>query len=273
MHEREFAYTAADFERVSRLLYQWAGIKLSDAKQDMVYSRLARQLRAQGLKSFREYLDQIESASVVERQGFINALTTNLTYFFRENHHFERLKELLAERKERGRFSVWCTAASTGEEPYSIAMSVCEYFESLRPPLELIASDLDTNVLKVGMDGIYPYDRINKLSQERVKTFFLKGRGSNENQVKVRPELQSLIQFKQINLLEAGWEEVQNKKFDAIFCRNVMIYFDRATQEKLVRRLRTYLQPEGLLFVGHSESLHYATDCFKSLGNTVYKPI
>ncbi|MES2207760.1 MAG: CheR family methyltransferase [Pseudomonadota bacterium] len=274
MHDREFSYTQADFERVCRLLYQWAGIKLSEAKKDMVYSRLVRQIRLYSVHSFREYLDQVECAPVKDRQSFINSLTTNLTSFFRENHHFERLKEWLEHGlQHKDRISIWCTAASTGEEPYSIAMTVCEYFNTLTPNFELLASDLDTNVLNVGKAGIYSMDRVSKMSEERLKKFFLKGNGENENNVKVRKELQKLIRFEQINLLEADWKMLGNKKFDAIFCRNVMIYFDRETQEKLVRHLRTYLHSDGLLFVGHSESLHYATDCFKSLGNTVYKPI
>jgi chemotaxis protein methyltransferase CheR len=152
-------------------------------------------------------------------------------------------------------------------------MTACEYFGNLRPPVEIIASDIDTNVLNTGKQGIYALDRVNKLSEARLKSFFLKGTGANEDRVKIRPELQGLIQFKQINLLDANWDGIQNKKFDAIFCRNVMIYFDRPTQERLVRRFRQHLQSDGLLFVGHSESLHYATDCFKSLGNTVYQPI
>jgi chemotaxis protein methyltransferase CheR len=272
--DREFLYTHADFERVKRLLYQWAGIKLSDAKQDMVYSRLARQIRSAGAKHFQDYLDSVERAKPEERQLFINALTTNLTYFFREKHHFERLKQFFLEKKaSQSNFNLWCTAASTGEEPYSIVMTACEVFQSLRPPIELIASDLDTNVLKIGEAGIYTQDRIDKLSTEQLKAFFLKGTGSHADEVKVRKELKSLIQFKQINLLENQWSMLGNKTFDAIFCRNVMIYFDRETQEKLVRRLRQCLHPDGLLFVGHSESLHYAADCFKSLGNTVYKPI
>jgi chemotaxis protein methyltransferase CheR len=269
---REFVFTSSDFDRVCRLLYGWAGIKLSDTKRDMVYSRLARQVRAHGLPSFKAYIDLAERSDGKHRQEFINALTTNLTSFFREGHHFERFKTWLGEKKH-SKVEVWCAAASTGEEPYSIVMSACEHYDSLRPPFHLIASDVDTNVLATGQQGVYALERIEKMDEARLKRFFLRGKEGNNGLVKVRPELQQLIDFQQINLLDANWAAFKDKKFDAIFCRNVMIYFDRPTQEKLVRRFRELLQPDGLLFVGHSESLHFATDYFKSMGNTIYKPI
>jgi chemotaxis protein methyltransferase CheR len=266
--QKEFLFTPADFERIRSMLYKHSGIKLNDSKMDMVYSRLARRLRATGLKTFQDYLARVEKKQDDEWEVFINSLTTNLTAFFREPHHFPLLKtHVLGLRKRPLR--IWCSAASTGEEPYTIAMTMVEAFNSYKPPVEIIATDIDTNVLTKAKAGIYPIDRVEKLPPEILKRFFLRGSGNNANNVKVRTELCDLISFRQLNLLDSQWPI--KGPFDVIFCRNVMIYFDKDTQYQILKRFAPMIEPHGLLFAGHSESLHHASDLFKLRGQTVYE--
>jgi len=265
---KEFEFTARDFERVRSLIYKRAGIALAESKQEMVYSRLARRLRANGMTSFVHYLDDLErGANDNEWEAFTNALTTNLTSFFREAHHFPILAEHVAKLK--GSVEVWCSASSTGEEPYSIAITLCEAFGTLTPPAHIIATDIDTNVLNTAANGVYPIDRVEKLSPERARRFFLKGKGEQTGLVRVRPELRKMITFKQLNLLSDNWPV--SGPFDVIFCRNVMIYFDKPTQGKILSRFAPLMKPDGLLFAGHSENFLYVTDAFKLRGKTVYE--
>lgn len=265
---REFGFSAADFERVRKLIYQHAGISLSPVKQDMVYSRLARRLRATGAKTFAEYLDMLEHNGGDEWERFVNSLTTNLTSFFREPHHFPIFSEHLRKIGTKRPIRIWCSAASTGEEPYSIAMTVAETFGSNVSHVSIVASDLDTNVLATAEKGVYPIERVEKLSQERLRKFFLRGTGAQEGYVAARPELRRMIEFKRINLLDAVY--AVKGPLDVIFCRNVMIYFDKPTQYRILARFAPMMQPDGLLFAGHSESFLHASDLFKSLGKTVY---
>ena len=248
---REFEFTAADFERVRKLIHEHAGIALSGAKQDMVYSRLARRLRAVGDKTFAQYLARLERGDRREWETFINALTTNLTSFFREAHHFETLARHLAALGGRRPLRIWCSAASTGEEPYSIAMTAVDAFNSFTPPVAILASDLDTSVLAQGEAGIYPQERVDKLPRETVARFFLKGANAQAGMVRVRPELQRLISFKRINLLDAHWPV--EAPLDAIFCRNVMIYFASELQSTLWDRFSAKLNDDGMIYIGHSE--------------------
>lgn len=265
---KEFEFTARDFERVRTLIYKRAGIALAESKQEMVYSRLARRLRATGIASFVTYLDQLEQGVDTEEwEAFTNALTTNLTSFFREAHHFPILAEHLKKVKEP--IEIWCSAASTGEEPYSIAMTACEAFNTLTPPVRIIATDIDTNVLNTGANGVYSIDRLDKMTPERAKRFFLRGKGEREGMVRVRPELRQMISFKQVNLLADNWGV--SGQFDVIFCRNVMIYFDKPTQGKILDRFAPMMKPDGLLFAGHSENFLYVCDAFKLRGKTVYE--
>jgi chemotaxis protein methyltransferase CheR len=269
---KEFDFTRADFERVRGLIYQRAGISLADSKQEMVYSRLARRLRANGIASFASYLDALEAGRMpAEWESFTNALTTNLTSFFREAHHFPLLAEhaLKARTRHGGPLTIWCSASSTGEEPYSIAMTVCEAFDTLTPPVQIIATDIDTNVLATASAGVYPSERIDKMEQARLRRFFLKGKGAQEGLVRVRPELRQLITFRQLNLLADGWD--LKGPFDAIFCRNVMIYFDKATQRKILSRFVPLMKPDALLFAGHSENFLYVSDALRLRGKTVYE--
>ena len=266
--EREFPFSVADFERVRKLIYQHAGISLSPVKQDMVYSRLARRLRATNTNTFGEYLDKLEKGGEDEWERFVNSLTTNLTSFFREPHHFPIFAEHLQKLGTKRPIRVWCSAASTGEEPYSIAITVLETFGNNASHVSIFASDLDTNVLATAQKGVYPVERVEKMSPERLKRFFLKGSGSQEGYVAVRPELKRLVEFQRVNLLEPNWPV--RGPLDIIFCRNVMIYFDKPTQYKILSRFAPLMQPDGLMLAGHSESFLHAADLFKSLGKTVY---
>lgn len=267
-NEREFDFTNNDFSRVRKLIYQHAGISLSEAKSDMVYSRIGRRLRTVGFDSFKTYLDNLENTNSPEEwEAFTNALTTNLTSFFREEHHFPILAEHLLTLKKPIR--IWCSAASTGEEPYTLAMTACEAFGTMKPPVEIIATDIDTNVLSTASRGIYPYERVSKLSVERRKNFFQKGTGAQEGSVRVRSELRNLITFEQLNLLDEQWN--LGEPFDAIFCRNVMIYFDKPTQTKILSHFVPLMKPHALLFAGHSENFLYVSNDFNLRGKTVYE--
>ena len=265
---REFAWSDADFDRVQSLIYQRAGISLHDGKHAMVYSRLSRRLRETGHQSFKVYLTWLENQDGPEWQEFVNALTTNLTAFFREQHHFPLLAE--HAKAKRTPFSVWCSASSTGEEPYSIAITLAETFGSMNPgQVSVVASDVDTNALARARAGIYPMERVAALSADRLKKYFLRGTGKQEGYARVRPELQAMIDFRQINLLDRDWPLSQ--KFDVIFCRNVMIYFDKPTQAKILEHFVDVMKPDGLLFAGHSESFLQVTKAWSLRGKTVYE--
>jgi chemotaxis protein methyltransferase CheR len=266
---REFHFTHQDFERIRRLIHQRAGISLSPAKQDMVYSRLARRLRAIGLRSFGEYIARLESGDPGELEAFTNSLTTNLTAFFREGHHFPVLAEHVRARMGDHPISLWCAASSTGEEPYSMAMTMVDLFGRYDAPVHIVATDLDTQVLRTAQAGVYPAERVDKLPPDLVKRFFLKGTGPEEGKVRIRSELRDMITFRQVNLLDERWPV--RGPFDAIFCRNVMIYFDKPTQHRILQKFVPLLRPDGLLFAGHSESLYHASDLFKPRGKTVYE--
>ena len=266
---REFVFTAADFERVRQLIHARAGIALSPSKHEMVYSRLGRRLRALGLSGFKDYLARLEAGDGAEWEAFTNSLTTNLTAFFREEHHFPILADLLRRRRSGGQIALWCTAASTGEEPYSMAMTAIEVFGSSKPPVRILATDIDTAVLAKAQAGIYAMERLEKMPQERVRRFFLRGTGAHAGQARVRDELRALISYRPLNLLDANWQI--REPFEAIFCRNVMIYFDKPTQYRILQKFAPLLGPDGLLFAGHSESFQHAADLFRPRGKTVYE--
>jgi chemotaxis protein methyltransferase CheR len=266
---REFLFTERDFEKIRKLIYEHAGINLSGAKKDLVYSRLGRRLRANKLNRFSDYIELLDDKNSAEWEAFINALTTNLTSFFREAHHFPVLAAHVDSIKHRRPINIWCNAASTGEEPYTIAMTMMDLFGSLTPPVRIIATDIDTNALETAKNGVYSLERIEKLPKDVLQRFFLKGRGEQAGQVRVRKELSDLIEFRQLNLQDQKWP-IQGP-FDAIFCRNVMIYFDKPTQKKILQRFAPIMHQDGLLFAGHSESLQGLTDVFKLQGKTVYR--
>lgn len=268
MQGREFVWTDADFSRVQSLIYQRAGINLHDGKHAMVYSRLSRRLRETGHTSFRDYLSWLETHDGPEWQEFVNALTTNLTAFFREQHHFEIFAAHLKSRPAGSPWKVWCNAASTGEEPYSIVMTA---FETLgnNAPFKLTASDIDSKVLASAAQGVYRLDNLKGLTQDRLQRFFMRGKDSNAGLIRVKPELRKAIEFLSVNLIRDDWPF--KEPFDVVFCRNVMIYFDAPTQRKVLERIHRVLKPGGMLFVGHAENFSESRDLFTLRGKTVYE--
>lgn len=267
---RSFEFSDKDFRRLQQMIFDYAGISLNSNKKPMAYSRLTKRLRQLNLPTFGEYLDFVESSGDDEHVRFINALTTNLTYFFREPHHFPILVEHLMAMAATDPMVVWSAACSTGEEPYSIAMAVIEAFATDAPPVRIIASDLDTDALATAARGVYPLEKLESLSPQRLKKFFLKGAGAQAGYARIRPEVQRLVEFRQTNLHDGPWDI--EAPVAAIFCRNVMIYFNKATQTRILARFMPLLRPDGLLFAGHSENFFYnAGDIFRSRGKTVYE--
>ena len=265
---REFVWTDADFTRVQALIYQRAGINLHEGKHAMVYSRLSRRLRETGHTSFRDYLGWLETHDGAEWQEFVNALTTNLTAFFREQHHFEILATHLRSKPSGGPWRVWCSAASTGEEPYSIVMTALEAMGS-NPSFKLVASDIDSRVLATAAQGVYRLEALKGLTPAHLQRFFLRGKGGNSGLVRAKPELTKFIEFISVNLIRDDWPF--REPFDVVFCRNVMIYFDAPTQRRVLERIHRVLKPGGMLFVGHAENFSESRDLFTLRGKTVYE--
>lgn len=269
---REFEFTNQDFERVQKMVYDYAGIDLNDSKKNLVYNRLSKRIRFLEMQSFSSYLDYVMKIGEEEFVHLINAITTNLTFFFRENHHFEYLAnivipELLKQNASSRKIRVWSAGCSTGEEPYSIAIVLKEVV----PPgwdVKVIASDLDSNVVHTAQQGIYNIDRLKGVSDQRKKKWFQKGIGSQDGLARIKPELQDIIDFQQLNLMDE-WPIIET--VDLIFCRNVVIYFDKPTQAKLFDRYANKLRANGHLFIGHSESLYKVCDRFELLGQTIYQ--
>jgi chemotaxis protein methyltransferase CheR len=266
---REFVWSSRDFARVQALIYKRAGISLHDGKHAMVYSRLSRRLRETGHGSFSGYLDWLESISDgAEWQEFVNALTTNLTAFFREQHHFEILAQLLRGKPAGAPWKVWCNAASTGEEPYSILMTAAESLGA-SANFQLTASDIDSRVLNTAAGGVYRADGIKGISTERLHRFFLRGKAGNSGMVRVKPELRRMVEFLNVNLIRDDWPF--REPFDVVFCRNVMIYFDASTQRRVLEKIHRVMKPGGMLFVGHAENFSDSRDLFALKGKTVYE--
>lgn len=264
---REFAFSPDDFERIRKLIHEHVGIALSPAKQDMVYSRLTRRLRICGETTFAGYLSRLERDRK-EWEAFVNSLTTNLTSFFREAHHFDILIEQMRAIGPSRQISIWCCAASTGEEPYSLAIAACEAFKTLSPKVSILATDVNTEVLETARRGVYEEERVARMSPSRLQQYFIR---EPNGCVRIKPELQRLVTFRPINLLESNWGV--RGPLDAIFCRNVMIYFDKPTQYAILKRFAPLLGREGSLYAGHSESFQHAADLFKLVGRTVYTPV
>jgi len=273
--QREFDFRDDHFRFIRETLFENAGITLSDIKRDMVYSRLIRRIRALNMHSFDEYLNFLKNSPEREMVEFTNSLTTNLTSFFRENHHFEYLTSTIfpeiARRKKQRRLRIWSAGCSTGEEPYTLAITVRQSQQLFSGwDVKILATDLDSNVVATAKSGIYPYERVANLPKATITRWFNKGHGELEGKVKVKADLQSLITFKQLNLMQA-WP--MQGLFDIIFCRNVVIYFNKETQKTLFGRYADYLDEKSYLVVGHSESLHGVTDQFRLLGKTIYQKI
>ncbi len=270
--EQEFPLSDADFGRVRELIHQRAGISLNDGKQAMVYSRLSRRLRETGQRTFADYLQALQArggpAGDAEWQEFVNCLTTNLTSFFREDHHFEALIGDLRARSGRP-LRIWCSAASTGEEPCSIAMTVAETLGA-QAQVRIVASDIDTRVLATAQRGVYAAEA-RGLSPQRLQRHFLRGKGDNAGFIRIKPELARWIEFRPVNLMDSNWS--LGDAFDIIFCRNVMIYFDAATQRRVLQQMHGVLRGDGLLYVGHSENFTESRDLFRLRGKTIYRRV
>jgi chemotaxis protein methyltransferase CheR len=264
----EFEFTDDDFNRIRALIHSHAGIHLGDNKRAMVYSRLGRRLRKLGIASFKEYLDRMQSGTQAELAAFINALTTNLTNFYREMHHFSILREFLQNGGLPLDSTIWSAGCSTGEEAYSIAMVLATVLGSQSQVGQVVASDIDTSVLEHAERGVYPAERMKNILSTDLKRFFLGGKGENAGYVKVRPELRRLVAFRQVNLHETGW--AVRAPVRVIFCRNVMIYFDAQSRRRILEGFGTLLQPGGLLFLGHSENVADMGEVFQPLGRTTY---
>lgn len=272
--QREFEFTDKHFEILRKLVREHTGIALSDIKKELVYGRLARRLRKLNLQNFDSYLKLVKQDGNDELGNFVNSVTTNLTSFFRENHHFEYLQTtllpmLMSRRQDTRRIRIWSAGCSTGQEPYSIAMVVRETVPHVENwDIKILATDIDTNVLNTARQGVYELGKIEGVSKNRLKRWFLKGRGENAESVKVRSELHELISFRQLNLLN-DWP--MSGTFDVLFCRNVVIYFDKDTQRILFDRFANKLKEDGYMFIGHSESLFKVTDRFELLGKTIHR--
>jgi len=264
-----FTMTQEDFARIRKSVHALCGIALSSAKVDMAYNRLARILRARGMASFGEYLDLLETGDAATRQEFVNAMTTNLTRFFREAGHFELLAKLLREHRPPGKLSVWCAGCSTGEEAYTIAITAIEALGAAASSFRLFATDIDTDVLRKAEAGVYPAEAAQDMEPGRLRRFFLQGTGSNAGKIRVRPEVRQLVRFEQHNLRGAEWPQAGS--FHAIFCRNVLIYFDQPSQHEVLERFATCLQPDGLLFAGHSEYYAHSADRWTRVAHAVYR--
>jgi len=269
--EREFLMRQEDFNFLAALAYETSGIVLGEHKMQLLYSRIARRIRALKLKTFAEYCDYLEAHKADELTHFLNAITTNLTSFFRESHHFEFLaKEFIPELATRPRnepVRIWSSAASTGQEPYSIAITMHKHLAGQGRQVKILATDLDSEVIKKGRTGVYSLDEIEQMPRDYLKYF---ERNNATRMGRVKDEIRDLIQFNRLNLLGPWPIKVQ---FDIIFCRNVVIYFNKETQKQLFSRLADQLVMGGYLIIGHSEHLTGMEGRFKSCGRTIYQKI
>lgn len=276
---QDVSLSERDFKNVQSMIYRLAGISLGESKQVMVQGRLSKRMRKLNIGSYSEYIDYVKSAAGTEEVTlFINSLTTNKTDFFRESHHFDFLSKVIlpeiAERASEGgprKLRIWCSAASTGEEPYTIAMVVREFFgRSNDWDIRILASDIDTEVLSTAEKGVYLKERLDDLPSVFKNRYF-----DRESKVadtyRVKDNLRELIAFRQLNLHDASWPI--NTPFDVIFCRNVLIYFDAPSQMKIIEHFGNYLPRDRYLMLGHSESLFGLSDQFESLGETVYRKL
>ncbi|MDH5766120.1 MAG: protein-glutamate O-methyltransferase CheR [Gammaproteobacteria bacterium] len=276
-NSREYVFTEKDFNSLRKIANNHTGIIVTDDKYDMYYARLVKRIRALKLGSFADYVKYLKNNMSMEFTPFIDSITTNLTSFFREPHHFEMMRDSiipdLCGRSDVGQgIKVWSAGCSTGEEPYTLAITLLDELGGIRnaPKPKILASDIDTTVLAKASRGVYELSRVEGLETGIKRRWFFKGKGSNAGNVRVSPELQKVIEFKQVNLMQ---EWPITGRFHIIFCRNVVIYFDKPTKTKLLNRYADQLVDGGYMILGHSESLQGLTDRFQTIGKTVYKKI
>ena len=270
MEHAEISLSDREFSRIKNRVYEVAGISLSDAKRTLVISRLSKIVRSLELGSFDAYIDYLErGGSAQDGQEFVNALTTNLTRFYREDHHFAHLRthvgSLIAEQPRGSRLRIWSAGCSTGQEPYTIGMDLLSAFPELkRWDFKILATDIDTAVIARAAQGVYPQSELAGLSPERMRPFSKTADGN----IRVPEAVREMISFKPLNLI-APWP--MKGPFDAIFCRNVAIYFDKPTQGEVFGRFSKLLAPQGFLYIGHSENLGSGGDGFRLVGKTIYQ--
>ncbi len=272
--DREFAFSDKDFSFLDGLVNKRTGIMMNNNKKNMVYSRLARRLRALNMKTFAQYCEFIESERGDSEIGnLVNAITTNLTSFFREGHHFDHLRDtvlmpILKSNPAPKKLRIWSAGCSAGMEAYSIAMTIKSVFKDLAAwDARILATDIDTNMLDIGRRGQYSIEQLEKIP-DAYHSYLEET--EDEEHIIMKDFLRELVAFKQLNLLE---EWPMSGLFDAVFCRNVVIYFDKPTQMKLFNRIADYIKPDGWLYIGHSENLHKVCDRFAPIGNTIYRKI
>ncbi|MCP3665393.1 MAG: protein-glutamate O-methyltransferase [Gammaproteobacteria bacterium] len=276
-HRREFSYTRNNFNFLRKISNARTGIVAGNDKYDMFYARLSRRVRALGLSSFDAYCKLLENEKNDEEMlEFVNAITTNLTSFFREKHHFEylaksALPEHILRHESNRRLRIWSAGCSSGEEPYSIAMTLKEVLANQHEwDASILATDIDSNVLSTAARGAYPIDRLRGIPKEQLHRWFMRGKGTRKGMAKVKREAGNIIQFGRLNLMHE-WR--LPGPMDIIFCRNVIIYFDISTKVQLLEKFSRVLRPGGLLFVGHSESLVRQSNDFELIGNTIYRKV
>lgn len=274
--QTEFSFTDQDFDYIRQFLYQETGISLSPIKRQMVYGRVVKRLRYCGCQSVAAYLRKMRQ-SEDEKEKLINALTTNKTHFFREQHHFDFIKQhLLAKWAQQPKTRIWSAGCSTGEEPYSLACLIHLFSVYLRSKgssasfqdARILATDLDTNVLERAKRGVYCESALDSIPESYLKSCFRKGRGENLGHIQVKPEVAQQVVFNQLNL-QRPWP-IQ-AELDLIMCRNVMIYFDKQTQKSLIQRFYDQLKPGGYLIIGHSEGLGELSHLFEHKGMTIFR--
>jgi chemotaxis protein methyltransferase CheR len=268
----EYSITAEEFQRFRTLIYDESGISLSEQRQTLLASRLSKRLRDLGLASFSEYYAMVTRDPTSEEfTRMLDLISTNKTNFFREPKHFDFLRnQIVPELEHTKRIRIWSSACSTGEEPYTIAMTLFDSVQnSAQWDFRILASDLSTRVLAKAVSGMYEEDRFRGVPPDVIKRHFLRGRGDQTGIFKVKPHLADAITFRHVNLMDDRFPI--KSPLDLIFCRNVMIYFDRSTQENVVNKFHHYLKPGGYLFIGHSESLQWVTHPFKTVAPTIYQ--
>jgi len=262
-----------EFEAIKELVYKKSGIHLTEEKRDLVRSRLGKILRRRGINSFWEYYRQvINDSSGKMLVEMLDAISTNFTHFFREKDHFDFLQTVVIPQCEpKRRLKIWSAGCSSGEEPYSIAITLFETIKDIKKwDVKILATDISTRVLKKAMLGIYQAEQLSTIPKLLIRRYFLRGKGNWAGYYKVKPELKKMIEFKRLNLLEKFSFKV---KFDVIFCRNVMIYFDKPTKESLINRFISCLVDGGYLFIGHSESLMGMKHSLKYIKPAIYQKV
>ncbi len=262
-----------EFNRFREIIYREAGIKLTDLKKTLVQARLSRRMRSLGLGTFSQYYSYLVDNYDEEKIFFINSITTNKTDFFREEKHFDYLRKVILPQygsEGRREIRLWSAGCSTGEEPYSLAITLLDYYDDgPMPDIRILATDIDTQVLATAQNATYDSDRVSCIPEDMLKRFFRRGVGSLQGQYRLKESVTGLVSFRRLNLLSESYP--MKRAFDIIFCRNVIIYFDKPTQVELFRRFSRYLKNDGYLFIGHSENITSFSRDFVLQGHTIYR--